>query len=251
MAVFSAISSAIGGKKAAKKAAAGMQQGIDYSQQMYDTGMGLAAPYLSVGGNAMGALADIYGLGLDPRFSYGAANKYFSGAGGGDNRTVEERQQAALDRFMASPGYQFRFNEGLRALDASAASRGMALSGRQVKAAQEYGQGAASSEWGNYISGLRHLAGIGTASTANAQQLGLNTANSVSRLLAGKGQALGSAAAAPWNAAASGFQTLGQLGMMAAGGGFSGPGALFSGGGGSGNLMTPGQTHFLQSAGAY
>jgi hypothetical protein len=47
------------------------------------------------------------------------------------------------------PSYQFRFNEGQKALDASAAARGGALSGANIKDAMNYGQGAASQEYGN------------------------------------------------------------------------------------------------------
>lgn len=47
------------------------------------------------------------------------------------------------------PGYQFRYNEGLRALDAGAAARGTVLSGGQRRAEQQYGQDYASNEFGN------------------------------------------------------------------------------------------------------
>lgn len=46
-------------------------------------------------------------------------------------------------------GYQFRLQEGVDALDASAASRGMVQSGAQQKAITEYGQNLASEEYTN------------------------------------------------------------------------------------------------------
>ena len=64
------------------------------------------------------------------------------------------------------------FTQGLQALDRSAASKGTLQSGGQAKGAQEFGQGLASQQYGNYFNRLLSLAGIGqgaasgTASTA-------------------------------------------------------------------------------------
>jgi len=46
------------------------------------------------------------------------------------------------------PGYQFRMNEGMKAINASAAAKGGLQSGAALKAAQQYGQGLASQEYG-------------------------------------------------------------------------------------------------------
>ena len=73
--------------------------------------------------------------------------------------------------FYESPGYQFRFDEGARAYDRSAASRGRLLSGAQAKAQTRYGQGVASEEFGNYANRLAAIAGLGqtgTQATSNA-----------------------------------------------------------------------------------
>ena len=49
--------------------------------------------------------------------------------------------------FMADPSYEWRVDEGISALDASAASDGRVLSGAQDKALMEYGQNMASQEY--------------------------------------------------------------------------------------------------------
>jgi len=49
--------------------------------------------------------------------------------------------------FEADPGYQFRMDEGQRALERTAAARGNLLSGAQMKAAMRYGQDYASNEY--------------------------------------------------------------------------------------------------------
>jgi hypothetical protein len=63
--------------------------------------------------------------------------------------------------FTETPGYQFRLGEGIKALDRSASARGRTLSGPQIKAVQRYGEGLASSEFGNYQNRLAQLAGFG------------------------------------------------------------------------------------------
>lgn len=72
----------------------------------------------------------------------------------------DQRQQDAFGRFMTGPDYQFRMNEGVRAMDSSAAQRGMLLSGNQLRSLQEYGQGMASSEFGNYYNRMAGIAGL-------------------------------------------------------------------------------------------
>lgn len=85
--------------------------------------------------------------------------------------------------FYASPGYQFRLDEGTRALDRSAAARGMLLSGAQNKALTRYGQGVASEEFGNYANALRSIAGIGQVANQGvsgaASNYGANAANAM------------------------------------------------------------------------
>lgn len=50
--------------------------------------------------------------------------------------------------FEASPGYQFRMEEGAKGMDRSAAARGGLLSGAALKAMERYRQGTASDEFG-------------------------------------------------------------------------------------------------------
>jgi hypothetical protein len=81
--------------------------------------------------------------------------------------------------FFKSPGYEFRFEEGLRASDRSAAARGMLMSGGHMRELQRYGQGLASSEFGNYANRLSSLAGIGQSAAFNSGQLGVQAAGQV------------------------------------------------------------------------
>jgi hypothetical protein len=79
------------------------------------------------------------------------------------------------------PSYSFRFQEGLKALDRSAAARGGLLSGGALKAAQRYGQDFASQEFGNAYNRLASRAGFGQTATGAmgtaAGQFGANAGN--------------------------------------------------------------------------
>jgi hypothetical protein len=54
-----------------------------------------------------------------------------------------------MDQFQADPGYAFRLQEGMKALDRSAAARGGLLSGATLRGAQRYGQDLGSQEYTN------------------------------------------------------------------------------------------------------
>jgi len=62
-----------------------------------------------------------------------------------------EAAAAAMQNFYTSPGYQFRLNEGIRAIESSAAGSGLLHSGATLKALQDRGEGLAANEYANYI----------------------------------------------------------------------------------------------------
>lgn len=61
-----------------------------------------------------------------------------------------EGQRNLMDEFVESPGYQFRFDEGMQAVEAGVAGRQGANSGAAMEALTRYGQGIASDEWNQY-----------------------------------------------------------------------------------------------------
>jgi hypothetical protein len=82
-----------------------------------------------------------------------------------------------MAQFQADPGYQFRMSEGMKALERSAAARGLLQSGGTLKGIQQYGQNLASSEYENAFSRYltqrearmdpyRYLTGMGQAAAA-------------------------------------------------------------------------------------
>ena len=100
------------------------------------------------------------------------------------------QQRFNNDVFEKDPGYQFRMDEGNKAVQGSAAAQGGLLSGAAMKAMQKYSQGFASNEYGNAYNRFtgdqqnmyNRLAGIaGTGQqqmnqTAQMNQQGLNDA---------------------------------------------------------------------------
>ena len=83
------------------------------------------------------------------------------------------------------PGYQFRLNEGMRALESSAAARGGLLSGGFGRKAIRYGQDYASNEFSNIYNRISNIAGLGQVS---AGQGGVFAQNAGSQMGAAAGQ---------------------------------------------------------------
>jgi len=59
--------------------------------------------------------------------------------------------EAGPGEFEADPGYQFRLEQGQKAIERSALAKGNFLSGRTAKGLQEFGQQSASAEYGNFM----------------------------------------------------------------------------------------------------
>lgn len=87
-----------------------------------------------------------------------AANKTLSDLYGNNGQDAATAAQAG---FANTPGYQFARNQGINALDASAAARGNLLSGNQIKAVQDYGTGLENQTYQQYVQNLQNQAGVG------------------------------------------------------------------------------------------
>lgn len=92
----------------------------------------------------------------------------------------------------SQPDYQFGLNEGTRALNNSAAARGMTYSGAQGKALQRFGQDYAGSKLNESYNRLASIAGIGQQATGATSNAGSNYANQGGNQLNNMGDARGS-----------------------------------------------------------
>lgn len=147
-AVVGAGASIIGGRSQAKATKDAAKTQARAQKQALEAQMELARPYVEAGKNAMTQYQN-----LAPYQSFG------------------------MPQFQADPGYNFRMSEGVKALERSAAARGLLQSGSTLKGITQYGQDVASQEYGNafqrYLTErevrmdpYRYLTGIGQAAAA-------------------------------------------------------------------------------------
>lgn len=107
---------------------------------------------------------------------------------------------SAWDQFREGTNYQWRFNQGLEALNSSYAAGGMFESGAADKARIEYGQNFASNELANYmnllagqqamgLSAAGAVAGVSTTYAGNVAAQNTNAANAAANAALMQGQA--------------------------------------------------------------
>lgn len=202
------VAGAVSQKGAAGKGAAQAQ--ANEQQQRNDLG-----PWRDTGGLANTASADLLGL------------------------NGQDAANAAMGNFQASPGYQYQVQQGLRAVDAGAASRGYLRSGATIQAEEKLGSNLANLDFGNYYKNLLHLSDTGESAAAG----GATTANTSAALA----QGAGNTQASIYGDVSKGLQTgVNQLlGPQPGGGSVFGTisgqpadDAAFAAGGGSGDLSS-------------
>ena len=164
----SAILGAIGSSKSAKAQKDAADTAAATERYMYDTTREDMAPWQETGVSAINQMRDLSGLG------------------------AEGSRETAMNSFYSDPGYQFRFDEGQRALENSAAARGGLLSGNTGRALVGFGQGMGSQEYGNYWNRLAGLSGTGQTATNQLGGFGANAARGIGNANIAAGQARGS-----------------------------------------------------------
>jgi hypothetical protein len=173
-----------GAKKAAKAEVALGREALALQKQMYEQGRADLAPWREAGGQAIGQ-----GLAmLQPGYDH-----------------------------TTSPGYDFRYSEGQRAVESGAAAKGMLMSGGTLKDLVRFGQGVAADDFNDQFNRTMAIASGGQQASTASAGMGQNYANNASGTLANIGQAKASGYAG-MNQAIQG--TLGNLGSIFGMGGF-------------------------------
>jgi hypothetical protein len=170
-------------KQGNKLAAATADAQIAEERRQYDLDRADWAPYRETGYQALDKLSGMYGL------KSGTSALGYTGN----------------SDFTASPGYEFRREEGLRGIDRGLAARGLLNSGGADKARMRYADGLASSEYDTYANRLAALAGVGQSATAATSAAGQAATSGI-------GDArtqIGNAAVNAGNARASSFANTG------------------------------------------
>lgn len=140
---------------------------------------------------------------------------YDVGVGAVNKLAGQEGYTPAAFNFKADPGYAFTLDQGLKAMNATAAARGGLISGNALTAGQRYGQGLAGTYYqqafNNYLAqNAQNLQAYNT-NTATQQylaNLGQSSANNQANALGN----FGNAAAANITGAAN-AQAAGQIGQ--------------------------------------
>ena len=141
----------IGGSLLQSQAA---KSGQNAAQAQFAQEQANLAPFRTAGQSALGVASDL------------------SGANGPDAAT------AAMANFQTDPGYQFQLQQGLRAVDAGAASQGMLRSGATLKAEDTFGQGLAEQDFTNYYNRLYNLSSLGETAAAGGSPSAIAAGNS-------------------------------------------------------------------------
>jgi hypothetical protein len=183
------------GSSSAKKAAKAQQQAAqlaaDTQMRMFNTVNDQQKPFREAGYTSLNALMG--GMGIGPAVAggptSGSLNKPFS---------AEDLSQ------WQDPGYQFRLNQGMGALQNSQAATSGLVSGNSLRSLMDYGQNSASQEYqnafnryntnqSNIYNRLSNIAGLGQTSVDNTTQAGMTTAGNIgsAQMAGGAAQAAG------------------------------------------------------------
>lgn len=147
--------------------------------------MALAEPWRQAGMAGLNRLQEELGIGGDPNAAnYGRSARDFS-----------------MSDFTEDPGYQFRQDRGMKALERSAAARGGLYSGKAIKDTLDFSQGLASQEYGrafdrfqvsrtNRLNPLQSISGGGQTAANTMGAYASNAGDAQAAGIMGKSNAL-------------------------------------------------------------
>ena len=132
-------------RKAGKEAARGAREAAELSQRQYEQTRQDLMPYMRSGERALSQ--------------------------------IDRLNTGDYSQFMQSPDYLFARDQGIKALDRSAAARGTLYSGGQLASLADFAGGLATQNLNNYYNRLIQLAGLGQNSAAGVGSAGMTMAN--------------------------------------------------------------------------
>jgi hypothetical protein len=191
----------------ANKQAKAADQASQVQWDMYDRTRSDLQPWMGGGTAALNQLQTMLGLnqGQDPMQS-----QFLS--------------PFTLDKFQQSPGYQFRLEQGMNAINKGSAARGMYYAPQTLQDLGKYQQGMASTEFDNaynrYVGdqtrGYNMLSGLsntGQNAAAGVGAMGQQTASQVGNNMMGGAAAQAAGYMGAANAIGGGLQGLGNYSM--------------------------------------
>jgi hypothetical protein len=137
-------------KRAGREQAAAMREAVALQREMYNTTRKDLEQYRNVGGKYTTEL---------------------------DQAMPELTKSFTMSDFNKDPGYDFRMQEGAKALERSAAARGGLMGGAAGKAMARYGQDYASNEYSNAYNRFNQDRDQRFNKLSNLSNMGMNAAN--------------------------------------------------------------------------
>ena len=225
--VASGVLSSSAASSAASKQSASATLSAQEQQGMYNQNQINQSDFLASGQTANQTLDQLFGLNptggpstYDQVSPQGQALTELEGLSGVSPNGPGQANSAfnsAYSAFQNSPTYQFQLQQGQQALDRSAASKGLLLSGAQLKDSQAFGQGLASQSLGQFTSNLQNLYGnlyqgiagqasLGQNAAAGLGNNGVQSSSQIGQSLQNAGNAQASGIVGSNNATTQGFQ---------------------------------------------
>lgn len=207
--VGSGVMAARGARRAGRAQERAAQSAEQTQRQMFDRQVELQEPFRQAGLTAQQQIMQLLGIGGDASMpGYGSMARPFG-------------QQD----FEQDPGYAFRQQEGMRALERSAAARGGLLSGNTMRGIQRFGQDLASQEYQNAfnrfqieraarLNPLQSLMGSGQSAANVMTGAAGQAAQNIGQMQLGAGQARASGYIGSANALAGALQGVGSAAMQ-------------------------------------
>jgi hypothetical protein len=207
--VGSGVMAARGARRAGRIQERAAQSAEQTQRQMFDRQIELQEPFRQAGLTAQQQIMQLLGIGGDASMpGYGSMARPFG-------------QQD----FEQDPGYAFRQQEGMRALERSAAARGGLLSGNTMRGIQRFGQDLASQEYQNAfnrfqieraarLNPLQSMMGSGQSAANVMTGATGQAAQNIGQMQLGAGQARASGYIGSANALAGALQGIGSAAMQ-------------------------------------
>lgn len=205
--VGAAVIGGVASNVAANKQASAANHATDLQSQQWQTTQQNLAPYMNLGNAAINPLLTAMG------YNYTQNSDGTYSINGTDSSNILQQKYGnftapTAEQAAQTPGYQFTQQQGLKAVQTSAAARGLGTSGAALKGASSYATGLADSTYNdvynralqtynanantfntnynvaaNNVNRLQGIVGNGQNAAATTGSLGAATANSIGNTL--------------------------------------------------------------------
>jgi hypothetical protein len=215
--------SASASKSAANTQADAANNAAQLQEQQWEQTQANLKPYMDLGSSSISPLLSAMGYNVtqnsDGTYSYNGTDS---------SNALQQTFTAPTEaQAQATPGYQFTLNQGLKAVQNSAAARGLGSSGAALKGASSYATGLADSTYNdvynralqtyqtnynsaaNNVNRLSSLVSSGQNAAATNGSLGASTMSSVGNTLTSAANATAAGTVGSANALSSGLSSVG------------------------------------------